>query len=238
MGHPPTDTVDVGIKSVGIIGSRTLPLTQATIIGAITQDLITRKYHIATGGAIGADQYVIEHLLHQGLSDHCTIYTPWQNYAGFPIKVRAMMRQFKSYGGHLLWGAVGGNEPHHIVKMGLLLRNQRLVDACYGLVAFIDSHSRGSLFTIKKATQKRLTVVVFPFECDLPDIHYVKWVPGVSGTGVLKRYTSNKRRLIMIKKNLKRIVLAIKNNTFIILDFFSKKGSKTAHKLACQLLPY
>ena len=165
------------LKSVGVIGSRHLPYQVAHQVGEITQDLITRKYHIATGGAIGADQFVIERLLRQGLSDHCTVYSPWQNYAGFPVKVRAMMRQFKGYGGHILWGAVGGNEPHHVVKMGLLLRNQRLVDACYGLVAFIDGHSRGSLFTIKKAAQKRLTLVVFPHGCHLPEIECVKWVP-------------------------------------------------------------
>lgn len=46
-----------------------------------------------------------------------------------------MMCQFKGYGGHLIWGVSGGNEPHHMVKMGFLLRNQKLVEACYGLVA-------------------------------------------------------------------------------------------------------
>jgi len=165
------------IKSVGVVGSRSLPYSLADKVGLITEDLIKRKYHIATGGAIGADQYVIERLLRQGLPDRCTVYSPWQNYAGFPVKVRAMMRQFKDYGGHLLWGEVGGNEPHHLIKMGLLLRNQRLVSACYGLVAFIDGHSRGSIFTIQKATQKRLTIVVFPHDCHLPEIDFVKWVP-------------------------------------------------------------
>jgi len=164
-------------KSVGVIGSRSLPYTVANKVGDIVQDLIKRKYHIATGGAIGADQFVIERLLRLGLSDHCTVYSPWQNYAGFPVKVRAMMRQFKDYGGHLLWGEVGGNEPQHLIKMGLLLRNQRLVSACYGLVAFIDGHSRGSIFTIQKAAQKRLTIVVFPHDCHLPEIDFVKWVP-------------------------------------------------------------
>ena len=37
-------------KSIGIIGSRTLPYTLAIQVGLITQDLIKRKYHIATGG--------------------------------------------------------------------------------------------------------------------------------------------------------------------------------------------
>ena len=164
-------------KSVGVVGSRSLPYALADKVGLITEDLVKRNYHIATGGAIGADQFVIERLLRLGLSDHCTVYSPWQNYAGFPVKVRAMMRQFKDYGGHLLWGEVGGNEPHHLIKMGLLLRNQRLVSACYGLVAFIDGQSRGSIFTIQKATQKRLTIVVFPHYCHLPEIDFVKWVP-------------------------------------------------------------
>ena len=164
-------------KSVGVVGSRSLPYALADKVGLITEDLVKRNYHIATGGAIGADQFVIERLLRLGLSDHCTVYSPWQNYAGFPVKVRAMMRQFKDYGGHLLWGEVGGNEPHHLIKMGLLLRNQRLVSACYGLVAFIDGQSRGSIFTIQKAAQKRLTIVVFPHDCHLPEIDFVKWVP-------------------------------------------------------------
>jgi len=67
-------------KSVGVIGSRSLPYTVANKVGDIVQDLIKRKYHIATGGAIGADQFVIERLLRLGLSDHCTVYSPWQNY--------------------------------------------------------------------------------------------------------------------------------------------------------------
>lgn len=166
-----------GTKSVGVIGSRHLPYWMSGKVGDVVLDLIKRKYHIATGGAIGADQFVIERLLRQELSDHCTIYSAWQNYAGFPVKVRAMIRQFKEYGGHLLWGEVSKNEPQHLIRMALLLRNQRLVEACYGIVAFIDGHSRGSIFTIKKATQKRLTVVVFPHDYHLPEIDYVKWVP-------------------------------------------------------------
>ncbi len=164
-------------KSVGVVGSRSLPYSLADKVGNIVHDLIYRKYHIATGGAIGADQFVIERIIRIGLLDRCTVYSPWQNYAGFPVKVRAMIRQFKDYGGHLLWGEVGGNEPQHLIKMGLLLRNQRLVSACYGLVAFIDGNSRGSIFTIQKAAQKRLTMVVFPHDCHLPEIDIVKWVP-------------------------------------------------------------
>jgi hypothetical protein len=163
-------------KSVGVIGSRSLPFSCADKVGNIVQDLIHRKYHIATGGAIGADQFVIDWLVKNGFCRRGTGYAAWQNYAGFPVKVRALMRQFKAEGGNILWGAVGGNEPQHIVKMGLLMRNQGLVDASYGLVAFIDGQSRGSIFTLKKAAEKRLTLVVFTHECELPQISYVKWV--------------------------------------------------------------
>lgn len=164
-------------KSVGIIGSRSWPYLKASHIGDITEDLLNRNYHIASGGAIGADQFVIERLLRTGMSNHCTVYSPWQNYAGFPVKVRAMMRQYKSYGGHILWGEVSKNTPQNIIKIGLLMRNKRLVDACYGLVAFINGSSRGSIYTIKQAAAKRLTIVVFPHDCHLPEIDFVKWVP-------------------------------------------------------------
>ena len=164
------------IKSVGVIGSRSIPFTVAPQVGDIVQDLLGRHYHIATGGAVGADQFVIEKLLRLGVSERCTVYSPWQNYASFPVKVRAMMRQFKDYGGHLLWGPVSTQDVPHVIKAGLLFRNQLLVNACYGIVAFIDGGSRGSIFTIKKAAAKRLTLVVFPHECHLPEIDYVKWV--------------------------------------------------------------
>ena len=165
------------VKSIGVIGSRTLGYEHADAVGQVAEDLLGRGYHIASGGAIGADQFVIQRLLHLGASTQCTIYAAWKNYAGFPIKVRAMMRQFKDYGGHMIWGFSGGKEPAHLIKASLLMRNKRLVEACYGLVAFIDVQSRGSLFTIKVAAANRMPLVVFPIECQLPDIHHVKWVP-------------------------------------------------------------
>ena len=42
----------------------------------------------------------------------------------------------------------------------------------------------------------------------------------------------------MIKQHLKTIISALENQIFSILDFFAKKGSKTAHRLACLMLPY
>ena len=164
------------IKSIGVIGSRSLTFHMCEKVGDVVEDLLSRKYHIASGGAIGADQFVVEKLLRIGQSDHCTVYSPWKNYSGFPVKVRVMMRQFRDYGGSIIWGPVFGKEPEGLVRLALLHRNERLVEACYGLVAFITGDSRGSIFTIKKAAQKRMPLVVFPIDCHLPEIPFVKWV--------------------------------------------------------------
>ena len=99
-----------------------------------------------------------------------------------------MMRQFKQYGGHLVWGQAGKKEAPHMVKVALLMRNQRLVEACYGLVAFLAPSSRGTMFTIKKAATRKVPLVVFPNtmsggEIDpgtlaaLQEVPAVKWVP-------------------------------------------------------------
>jgi len=39
----------------------------------------------------------------------------------------------------------------------------------------ISSDSRGTIFTIKKAAAKRKSLVVFPVDCDFPEIPGVKW---------------------------------------------------------------
>ena len=174
-------------RSLGIVGSRSLGFDMADHVGKIVEDALERGYHIATGGAMGTDQYVIERLLYLGRSPECTVYAAWKQYAGFPVVVRAMMRQFKDYGGNLIWGMSPGKEDHARVKLALLARNQKLVEACYGIVAFMTGGSRGTIYTIKKAVEQRKALVVFPVSaqsfqssCDpvlLPDLKCVKWVP-------------------------------------------------------------
>ena len=69
------------LKLEGVVGSRHIPYTLCSKVGDIVEDLLSRHYHIATGGAIRVDQFVIERLLRIGRSNHCTVYSPWQNYA-------------------------------------------------------------------------------------------------------------------------------------------------------------
>jgi hypothetical protein len=177
----------VATRSLGIIGSRSLGYDMADRVGAIVEDVLERGYHIASGGAMGADQYVIERLLYLGRSESCTVYAAWRHYEGFPALVRAMMRQFKDYGGHILWGLSGDKKNDLGVKLALLNRNQKLVEACHGIVAFVTGGSRGTIYTIKKAVSRRMPLVVFPVSMAtmtstfdpglLPDLPQVKWVP-------------------------------------------------------------
>ncbi|NBV82973.1 hypothetical protein EBR57_02480 [bacterium] len=95
---------------------------------------------ISNFAPIGTDEFALCRLLRTGHADNCTVFAAWKGYEGFPAKVRASIRQFKEYGGHIVWGPAGKNEA--LVKTALLMRNIRLVDACYGLVApFMDLRS-------------------------------------------------------------------------------------------------
>ena len=40
-------------KVIGVIGSRSLPVGKAELVGSVVDDLLKRKFHIASGGAVG-----------------------------------------------------------------------------------------------------------------------------------------------------------------------------------------
>ncbi|MDD5456250.1 MAG: DNA-processing protein DprA [Candidatus Margulisbacteria bacterium] len=162
---------------VGVIGSRSLPVGNAEQVGAVVEDLLKRKFHIASGGAVGTDEYCLAYLVHVGEADKGTLYSPWSTYEGFPVKVRALTRQFKEYGGSIIWGGLQGKEEYAIVRTGLLQRNLRLIEAVSGIVAFLYGESRGTLFTIRKALAEHLPVVIFCIDTALPEFKNIKWKP-------------------------------------------------------------
>jgi hypothetical protein len=164
------------IRNIGVVGSRSLPFEYAQKVGNVVDDLVNRGFHIASGGAIGADQFCLERLFASGNASKCSIFSAWQNYKGFPVKVRPYVRDAHKAGASVFWGIALGNEPHSLVRLALLKRNERLIQACYGLVAFVMPGSKGTLFTISKAIQSHLPLVVFPIGCELPSFPNVKWV--------------------------------------------------------------
>ncbi len=171
----------VAQKLVGVIGSRSLPLEWAERVGSVTEDLLGRGCNIASGGAVGTDEFCLSHLVHIGESARGTLYSPWSTYEGFPVKVRALTRQFKDYGGSVVWGTVRGQEEYTIVRTALLQRNMRLIDAVTGVVAFLFGESRGTLFTLRKALAAHLSVVIFCVGCPLPEFPNIKWKPLICG---------------------------------------------------------
>ena len=173
--------IAVGQKVVGVIGSRSLPLEWAERVGSVTEDLLGRGCNIASGGAVGTDEFCLAHLVHIGESARGTLYSPWSTYEGFPVKVRALTRQFKDYGGSVVWGTVRGQEEYTIVRTALLQRNMRLIDAVTGVVAFLHGDSKGTLFTLRKALAAHLSVVIFCVGRPLPEFPNIKWKPLICG---------------------------------------------------------
>jgi hypothetical protein len=177
----------IGRKLLGIVGSRSLGYDQAGHVGDIVDTVLDMGYHIATGGAIGTDHYVLERLMDIGRPQDGTIFSAWSQYPGFPAMVRGRVRQFKELGGHLVWGLSPGKEDPLKIRVALLARNHKLVEACHGIIAFITGGSRGTIYTIKKAVEKRKPLVVFPVSSTqfnssfdsglLPELSTVKWVP-------------------------------------------------------------
>ena len=55
--------IEVALRSIGIIGSRLLSYEAADHVGNVVEDALERGFHLASGGAIGADQFVIERLI-------------------------------------------------------------------------------------------------------------------------------------------------------------------------------
>lgn len=171
----------IPIKNIAVVGSRKLSPKYSEKIGNIVDYLLSKQYNIASGGAKGADDYVLRHLLHRERADRGVIFSAWDTYKGFPLDVRKHVRYFHQQGGSILWGASSGAEPITAVKMALLHRNIRLVQASEGIVAFMNADSRGTFYTVREAIKAKKKVVVFPINRELPGFHVVKWVPLLCG---------------------------------------------------------
>jgi predicted Rossmann fold nucleotide-binding protein DprA/Smf involved in DNA uptake len=146
-------------------------------VGGVVDYLIERGFHIASGGAVGADHYALTQLLERGRADRGVIFGAWDNFRAFPAKVRAHVRHFQAEGGSVVWGFSSGAESASAIKLALLARNARLVDASEGIVAFLTEGSRGTFYTLKRAIEKRKKIVVFPVGCDLPGFQVLQWRP-------------------------------------------------------------
>ena len=164
-------------KYIAVIGSRQLPAIYKIKIKQVIKCLLDKGYNIASGGAIGADNYALGSLLELGAAPRGVIFSAWQHFSQFPSSVISSVKGFSHLGGQVVWGDVPLCAERNQVVSGLLSRNIRLVSHAAGLVAFISSGSRGTIFTIKQAIQRKVPVVIFV--CDscghLPKIETGSW---------------------------------------------------------------
>jgi len=148
-------------RLAGIVGSRSLPASFSPFISSLVSALVARGFRLASGGAVGADQFALSALVEQGASASGVVYSAWSSASGFPVSVQPLVSRFLASGGQVVWGSGSSSQPRSAVVSALLGRNSRLVSACSLVIAFIHGQSHGTLFTIRQAVRRGIPVYVF-----------------------------------------------------------------------------
>ena len=166
---------------VAIIGSRALPESYTEKVAGVVGRLLRRGHEVCHGGAMGADHFVLQALLHLQAAQSGILFSAWENVLGFPLAVRPDVEKYLAAGGRCVSSTVsvggGANLPHYLARKALLQRNEDMVNSADAVIAFLHGESRGSGFTIKKACEKGLPVLVFlSGATPLPQIPGGRWV--------------------------------------------------------------
>jgi predicted Rossmann fold nucleotide-binding protein DprA/Smf involved in DNA uptake len=148
-------------RIIGIVGSRSLPASFSPLISSLVSALVSRGFRVASGGAVGADQFALSALVEKGLSASGVVYSAWSSASGFPVSVQPFVSRFIASGGQVVWGSGSSSQPRSAVVAALLGRNSRLVSACSLVIAFVHGQSRGTFYTIRQAVRKGIPVYVF-----------------------------------------------------------------------------
>jgi hypothetical protein len=117
-------------RLAGFVGSRSLPASFTPFVSSLVSAFRARGFLVASGGAVGADQYALSVLVEQGESASGVIFSAWSSASGFPASVQSTVGRFLAAGGQVVWGSVSAGAPRQQVVSALLGRNQRLVSAC------------------------------------------------------------------------------------------------------------
>ena len=145
----------------GFVGSRSLPASFSPFISSLVSAFRVRGFLVASGGAVGADQFALSALVEQGASASGVVFSAWSSASGFPVPVRPLVGRFLASGGQVVWWSASPSAPRQQAVYALLGRNQRLVSACSCIVAFLHGPSRGTLFTVRQAVRRGIPAYVF-----------------------------------------------------------------------------
>ena len=148
-------------RLAGFIGSRSLPASFSPLVSSLVSSFLARGFQVASGGAVGADQFALSALVEQGASASGVVFSAWQFASGFPAPVQPTVARFRAAGGQVVWGQSSVGAPRQQVVSALLGRNRRLISSCSVLVAFLHGSSRGSLYTVRQAIRRGIQVYVF-----------------------------------------------------------------------------
>jgi predicted Rossmann fold nucleotide-binding protein DprA/Smf involved in DNA uptake len=165
------------VRGIGIVGARALPDDFRDQVSGVVRYLLERGYSIHTGGAMGADLFALRAVIDSGAIDRGMIFSAWSSADGFPRDVLRYVDYFVSHRGRVSWGITPAHSSRSLAVAGLISRNQRLVRASVGLVAFLYGDSSGTIRTIRYAISRGIRVVVFV--CGGGAV-----LPGVSGQWV------------------------------------------------------
>ncbi len=165
-------------RGIGIVGARALPDSFRVRVSDIVRYLLARDYHIHSGGALGADLYVLQALIEQRAIDRGLILSAWSSVDGFPREVLRYVEHYVSHRGRVSWGIVPTRASRGLAIAGLLARNQRLVRSSVGIIAFLYGDSTGTIRTIREAIRldRRVVVFVCGGEARLPEVGPGRWV--------------------------------------------------------------
>ena len=146
---------------IGVVGSRTLPQEYQGQVCQIVEYLLDREHVILHGGALGCDHFVLQTLLANHSSDRGILFSAWRDIDSFPSAVQPDVRRYLDADGQIIWGDSIGSQYYSAICAGFHARNQRLVDSCAGLIAFIYGKSRGTLSTVRYALSYGLPIIIF-----------------------------------------------------------------------------
>lgn len=149
------------VHLAGFVGSRSLPASFSPFVSSLVSSFLARGFRVASGGAVGADQFALSAVVQLGASASAVVFSAWSSASGFPASVRPTVSRFQAFGGQVVWGPGAVGAPRQQVVSALLGRNRRLVSACSCVVAFLHGSSRGSLFTVRQAVRAGIPVYVF-----------------------------------------------------------------------------
>jgi len=146
---------------VGVIGSRSLPVRFAPLVSSVVSLFLSRGFGVASGGAIGADNFALSAVIGQGACSRGVVFSAWSSVSGFSSSVRPDVERFIGSGGTVVWGSAPVGSPRQVAVSSLLRRNRRLVSASSVIVAFLHGPSRGSLYTVRHAVSCGVPIIVF-----------------------------------------------------------------------------